>query len=1115
MKTAFSMIAFLTVALLILTSASLATDRLVPSEYFTIQSAIDAAEPGDTVIVDPCTYTENISFDGKNITLTSTNPDDPCIVAGTVIDGGGSGPVVTFAGTEDATCKITGFTITGGNNSEDRGGGISGNYTQTTIENCVITNNAALHGGGMSDCDGTIRQCFIGDNTAASHGGGLVRCNAAITNCQIYNNTAYYGGGMNNCDGVITNCTVAFNTAVTDGGGLRRCDGVITNCIVWGNSPDQLFECAEPVYSCFAGGTGTNIDVDPAFVDAAGGDWHLMAGSLCIDTGTNTPGGGLASKDLDGNARLWDGDGVGGPVVDMGSYEYGSQISCIDVLPAGFEFSALQNGPNPDPQILNITNICDGTLNWEISENCDWIEVLPESGSSSGEADEVTLSANIAGLADGHYTCALTISDPCVNNPKIVMVSLHVLLDALYVPLQYSTIQAAINAAGPGDIVIVAEGAYTENIICGKDITLRSVEPDSTAAVASTVIYGARAGAPVVIFEGMETSECVLAGFTITGGNNGAGRGGGISGNYTQATIENCVITNNTAWQGGGMSDCDGIIRKCIISDNTADFAGGLVRCNGAILNCQIYNNTADTGAGGLNNCDGDIIKCTIASNTTTAGEGGGLRRCDGLIKECIIANNHAGTDGGGLWECNGLIENCKIKANTAEHYGGGLAFCAGTIIDCAITNNSTLSYGPGNNGDGGGLFGCGPVNGCIISGNSASRGGGLSNCINISNCTIENNIADHAGGGVSLENGYYAPQFPFPFNNEESSDITITNCTIRDNLVAFEKQEGFGGGGGIYIRSSIKWGLGIVTINNCEIVRNMAIGSSNANCGDYGSWSFAGGGIYCSYGSFKILNSTIADNITDGIGGGVYCGEYNTNVTVKNSIVWNNISCDGSELRIDNGYQSSGYYSSVLQILYSDIKAGRSGISVSENSTLVLGPGNIDRDPLFVNSFDDNYRLSVGSPCIDAGTDAGVYDDIDGIVRPFDFPGVDNNGAQPEFDMGAREAVATEVGVHISPKRMNRNRGKKDIRAVVRLPDYEAEQIDGEFILFPGAIVAKSQEVKEDAAVLKIIAYFDRTKFLQAVPEDSVVELTVTGKLKSGKSFYGNDNIEIFQRWH
>ena len=109
---------------------------------------------------------------------------------------------------------------------------------------------------------------------------------------------------MNNCSGVLENCTIVDNTA---GAGLRYCDGVVRNCIVWGNNGPDFLEGSVPTYSCYAGGTGMNIDVDPCFVDAEGGDYHLRLGSGCIDAGD--PCGATSEVDIDGFARVVDGDG--------------------------------------------------------------------------------------------------------------------------------------------------------------------------------------------------------------------------------------------------------------------------------------------------------------------------------------------------------------------------------------------------------------------------------------------------------------------------------------------------------------------------------------------------------------------------------------------------------------------------------------------------------------------------------------------------------------------------------------------------------------------------------------------------------------------------------------
>jgi hypothetical protein len=92
-----------------------------PADFNNIQAAIDDANDGDTVIVAKGTYIvakgtyyENINFNGKNIVLTSTDPNDEAVVAGTVIDGNSSGRVITFSGSENTGCVLTGFTITNG-----------------------------------------------------------------------------------------------------------------------------------------------------------------------------------------------------------------------------------------------------------------------------------------------------------------------------------------------------------------------------------------------------------------------------------------------------------------------------------------------------------------------------------------------------------------------------------------------------------------------------------------------------------------------------------------------------------------------------------------------------------------------------------------------------------------------------------------------------------------------------------------------------------------------------------------------------------------------------------------------------------------------------------------
>ena len=221
-----------------------AATLLVPSQYPTIQEGIDASTDGDTVIVAPGLYYERINFNGKNIVLTSTDPNDSRVVGYTIINGGGEeGSVVTFENYEGPNTTLTGFTITGGTGTlvyewdtekQYQGAGIYCNGSPTITHN-VITNNVGpfkmeevrvdigggyyytyeyelTYGGGIYyGGSGTISYNVIYNNSGYLGGGIHCGGRATITNNLIYNNSAYLGGGVGMYRGYLGNNTLVDN----------------------------------------------------------------------------------------------------------------------------------------------------------------------------------------------------------------------------------------------------------------------------------------------------------------------------------------------------------------------------------------------------------------------------------------------------------------------------------------------------------------------------------------------------------------------------------------------------------------------------------------------------------------------------------------------------------------------------------------------------------------------------------------------------------------------------------------------------------------------------------------------------------------------------------------
>lgn len=101
----------------ILAAFASATIIHIPADYPTIQQGIDTSTNGDTVLVGPGTYVENINFNGHNIVLGSLflTSSDATYISKTIIDGNYSGRVVSFTSGENDSAVLIGFTITNGN----------------------------------------------------------------------------------------------------------------------------------------------------------------------------------------------------------------------------------------------------------------------------------------------------------------------------------------------------------------------------------------------------------------------------------------------------------------------------------------------------------------------------------------------------------------------------------------------------------------------------------------------------------------------------------------------------------------------------------------------------------------------------------------------------------------------------------------------------------------------------------------------------------------------------------------------------------------------------------------------------------------------------------------
>ncbi|MHC5114713.1 MAG: right-handed parallel beta-helix repeat-containing protein, partial [Planctomycetota bacterium] len=257
----------------------------------------------------------------------------------------------------------------------------------------------------------------------------------------------------------------------------------------------------------------------------------------------------------------------------------------------------------------------------------------------------------------------------------------------------------------------------------------------------------------------------------------------------------------------------------------------------------------------------------------------------------------------------------------------------------------------------------------------------------------------------IDLQADENDPHRAFDFTGGQLAENVVEGFTIRNGFG--DGAAIFGSGGGPIIRrcvlrdsaggSAIHVAAGplFLVVEECQFIDNASgavlgagIGGGKirlTNClfvGNGGDGALRGGGRFTT---IEVTNCTFfANSASNGDGGAIQadvncdedCHNCFVHISVRNSIVWGNTPL---QLSIGAGCNN-------INVSYGNVEGGGWN-----------GAGNIDADPLFVDPDRDDFRLSAGSPCIDAGNNTNlpcaVTEDLGGNPRFVDDPDTDDTG--------------------------------------------------------------------------------------------------------------------------
>jgi len=477
-------------------------------------------------------------------------------------------------------CKVNGGSYFSNQSLLGKGGGLYLDSGSDIVDSLVVSNSALLGGGIYASNSNTIRNTLIMFNQAGTGGGVYDQNSAWITLSRILDNQSLNGPGggfYSEKRSLVQNSLMVGNSAQTEGGGFYLGDdSSIEFCTVSGNNS------VSGGGGVFTDSTGVSIRncILWANTSADHPNWIFAEDSQIEHVCTFPPPPGTNVLSTDPLFR-------NSPVRD---FRLRAGSPCID---AGFT-------------IASVTNDLDYK-----SRNAD------------GNADRLVRPD--LGAYEFHGIRYVDVNSPVQSDPYLSWNTAS------------RTLQAAINAATSGDLILVATGVYSiaSTVNVSKQVTLRSV-----------------AGPATTILDGNNTTRILSIG-------------------HSGALVEGFTIQRGRSDSGAGAYIANGKLSRCILRGNvaTGNLGGNFVYVpSPPRYYCQIsYDTVIHEGGGGLALLNGGTAEnCLIISNTAAYG-GGVLSLNGGILNHVTVSENRGTNNGGGLFAKNATsIRNSILYGNTA-----------------------------------------------------------------------------------------------------------------------------------------------------------------------------------------------------------------------------------------------------------------------------------------------------------------------------------------------------------------------------------------------------------------------------------------------------------------